>query len=52
MNAVFKDKLDIKHMFEGWTKVEATKLYEINWVVCEKKDPGKYSHKLGKILLN
>ncbi|MEH7351350.1 hypothetical protein [Gottfriedia acidiceleris] len=48
MNAVFKDKLEIKHMFEGWTKVEATKLYDTNWVVCEKKRSRKVFTQTGK----
>ncbi|MDA1775319.1 nuclear transport factor 2 family protein [Bacillus cereus] len=45
---VFRENSDIKHMFEGWKKVEGTDYYETPWAVCGKRSTGTVFVQTGK----
>ncbi|WLR58979.1 nuclear transport factor 2 family protein [Guptibacillus hwajinpoensis] len=48
MEQVFRNNRDIKHMYEGWEKVEGSDLYETPWAVCGKLSSGKVYTQTGK----
>ncbi|ELK46588.1 nuclear transport factor 2 family protein [Halobacillus sp. ACCC02827] len=48
MKQVFTNNTDIKHMYEGWEKVEGTDAYETRWAVCGKLANGKVYTQTGK----
>ncbi|MDO4535973.1 MAG: hypothetical protein Q4B63_09210 [Clostridium perfringens] len=44
LDLIFKNNLDIKHMYEGWNFIEEKNLYETRWAVCGKrKDKSVYT---------
>ncbi|MGE7877939.1 nuclear transport factor 2 family protein [Peribacillus muralis] len=45
---IFQENSDIKHMFEGWKKVEGTDLFETPWAVCGKRSSGTVYTQTGK----
>lgn len=45
---VYKENLDLKHMFEGWKAVEGTNTFETSWAVCGKNKSGKVYTQTGK----
>lgn len=48
MKMIFQNNIDIKHMYEGWEKVEGSDLYETRWAVCGKLASGKVYTQTGK----
>ncbi|UNL87030.1 nuclear transport factor 2 family protein [Priestia koreensis] len=41
MKMFYEYNSDIKHMFEGWERVEGTDQYQTKWAVCGKKKTGE-----------
>lgn len=48
MKMVFQANLDIKHMYEGWKKIEGSDFYETPWAVCGKRADGSVYTQTGK----
>lgn len=45
---VYKENLDLKHMFEGWNAVKGTNIFETSWAVCGKNKSGEVYTQTGK----
>lgn len=48
LDLIFKNNIDIKHMYEGWNFNEESKRYETRWAVCGKKSDGTVYTQVGK----